>query len=128
MLTLAAADTLAAVAQTAATVTCTIFGMELVGGTENYKALYQGQLAAADAVIYTAPASTTSFIKSIHVVNTNAGATQTFQLFRGGIVAANAITPVISLPAGGFAMYGEDGWRVYTNAGAQVTTSPLTLL
>jgi hypothetical protein len=128
LLTLAAGETLAAAVQTAATITLTIEGMELLGGTESYKTLYQAQPAVAATVIYTTPGSTTTFVKSIHVVNTNVGATQTFQLFRGGTAAANAITPVVTLPAGGWAVYGEDGWRVFTNTGALVQQAILTLL
>lgn len=118
MLTLAAADTLAGVAQTASKVTCTIHGMEFSAGVETYKVLDQRQLAATAATIYTAPASTQSFVKTIAVVNTDTVNPQTFQLFRGGTAAANAITPVITLPAGGMATY-EDGfgWEVMTAAG-----------
>lgn len=118
MLTLAAADTLGGVAQTAAKVTCTVFGMELNAGTETYKALAQLQLAIAAATIYTAPASTVAFVRSILVVNTDAAATNTFQLFRGGLAAANAITPNIMLPAGGGACYEDgQGWVVFDNQG-----------
>lgn len=118
MLTLAAADTLAAVAQSATTVTCTVFGMELNAGTETYKVLDQRQLAAAAATIYTVPASTSAFVRSITLVNTNAGASQTFQLFRGGLVAANAITPSITIPAGGMAVYEDgEGWKIYNSSG-----------
>lgn len=118
MLTLATADTLAGVAQTASKVTCTVYGMELNGTTEVYKVLAQLQLAAAAATIYTVPASNTAFVRSITVVNTDTVNTQTFQLFRGGLIAANAITPNITLPAGGMAMY-EDGygWEIMTAAG-----------
>lgn len=128
MLTLAAADTIAGVAQTTATVTCTLFGMELNAGTEVYKVLDQRQLANAAATIYTAPGSTTAFIKSILVVNTSATATQTFQLFRGGTAAANAITPLYTLPAGGSATYEDgNGWEFYNNLGQILgsTSAPL---
>jgi len=118
MLTLAAADTLAGVAQTAATVTSTVFGMELNAGAETYKVLDQRQLANAAATIYTAPASTTAFVKSITAINTNAGASQTFQYFRGGLVAANAITPSITIPAGGMATYEDgQGWKIHNSSG-----------
>lgn len=118
MLLLAAADTLAGVAQQASEVTCTIFGMELNAGTEVYKVLDQRQLAAAVATIYTAPGSTQAFIRSIMVVNTDVANTNTFQLFRGGTAAANAITPLFVLPPGGCAVY-EDGvgWTVFNNLG-----------
>jgi hypothetical protein len=108
MLTLAANDTIAGVASAATEVTCTIFGMELNGTTETYKVLDQRQLAAAAATIYTATANGPTFVKSITVVNTNTTTARTFQLFRGGTADANAITPVINLPAGGAANY-EDG-------------------
>jgi hypothetical protein len=70
--------------------------------------LYQGQLAAAAATIYTATANGPTFVRTITIVNTDTVSANTFQLFRGGTAAANAITPVINLPAGGAANY-EDG-------------------
>ena len=80
MLTLAANDTLAGVASAATEVTCTVFGMELNTSTnaETYKVLIQLQLAAAAATIYTATANGPTFVRSIHVVNTNAAATRAF--------------------------------------------------
>jgi len=117
MLTLAAADTLAGVASAGTIVTSTIFGMELAAGVETYKVLDQRQLAAAAATIYTVPTSTTAFIRSITVVN-NDSVTRTFQYFRGGTAAANAITPVITLPIGGMAIYEDgQGWTVYDSTG-----------
>jgi hypothetical protein len=112
VITLDAADTLAAVASAATMVTSTVFGMELNAGVEVYKVLDQRQLAAAAATIYTVPASTTAFIKTIMVVNNDAAA-RTAQYFRGGTAAANAVTPSITIPAGGMAIY-EDGlgWSV----------------
>lgn len=108
MITLAAADTIAAIADVASKVTITIFGMELNGTTEVYKVLYQGQAPSSATTIYTAPGSTQAFIRSITVVNTDTGASHTIQLFRGGTAAANAITPVITLAANGVVNY-EDG-------------------
>lgn len=121
MLTLAAADTIAGVASSASKVTCTIFGMELNAGTETYKVLDQRQLAAAAATIYTVPASTQAFIRSITVVNTDTVNAVTFQLFRGGTGAANAITPVMALSAGGSMVY-EDGYGWMTSSIAVGTT------
>lgn len=129
MLTLAAADTLAGVAQTATTVTCTIFGMELNAGAEVYKVIDQRQLAAAAATIYTVPGSTTAFIKTITVVNNNLTTAQSFQLFRGGTAAVNAITPPITLPPGGYATYEDgDGWMVYNSFGMVMSASQASLL
>ena len=131
MLTLAAADTLAAGASAATEVTCTVFGMELNGTTEVYKVLDQRQLAAAPATIYTAPTSTTAFIKTI-MLNNNGTVVRTFRLFRGGTAAANALTPNFSVLPGGAAVY-EDGigWSFYNsggqllqNSGAPITAIP----
>jgi len=117
MLTLAAADTLAAGASAASMVTSTIFGMELSGGTETYKVLDQRQLAASPATIYTVPGSTTGFVRSIMVVN-NDTVSRTFQYFRAGTAAANAITPVFTLGAGCSAVYEDSmGWLFYTASG-----------
>jgi hypothetical protein len=121
VLVLAAADTLAGVAGAASQVTCTIFGMELNAGTETYKVLDQRQLAAAAATIYTAPDSTVAFVKSIHVVN-NDTAARSFQLFRGGTVAANAITPAITLQPGGYAVYSEGAWKTYNSFGMELVS------
>jgi len=113
MYILAAADTLAGIADVASKITCTIFGMELNAGVEVYKVLDQRQLASSAATIYTVPASTQAFIRTISVINTDVAASHTFQLFRGGTAAVNAITPIFNLPAGGSAIY-EDGvgWSV----------------
>lgn len=123
MLTLAAADTLAAGASVGSQVTCTVFGMELNGTTETYKVLDQRQLAASPATIYTAPALTTAFIKTI-MVNNNDTVTRTFRLFRGGTANANAITPTFSLLPGGCAVY-EDalGWQFFNSAGQMLTAT-----
>lgn len=123
MILLAAADTLAAGASVASQVTMTVFGMELNAGTEVYKVLDQRQLANSPATVYTAPSSTTAFIRSI-MVNNNDTVMRTFRLFRGGTAAANAITPTFSILPSGCAVY-EDalGWRFYNNAGQQLTAS-----
>lgn len=118
MLTLATGDTLAGVADVTTSVVMTVFGMELNGTTEAYKVLQQGALPTSAATQYTAPPSNTAFIRSITVVNTDAAATHTFQLFRGGTVAANAITPVLTIPISGMAVYEDgQGWNVYNSLG-----------
>lgn len=117
MITLAAADTIAAGASAASAVTCTIFGMELNAGTEVFKVLDQRQLAAAPATIYTVPTSNQAFIRSISIVNTSA-VPQTFQLFRGGTGAANALIPPLTINAGYTYFYEDElGWRVVDTEG-----------
>jgi hypothetical protein len=117
MLLLAASDTIAGVADAASKVTVTMFGMELNGTTETYKALYQGQLSNSAGTVYTATANGPTFVRSIMVVNADT-ASHTFQLFRGGTAAGNAITPTITLPASYCAVYEDgNGWRVYSGSG-----------
>ena len=131
MKTLAAADTLAAGASVAAQLTSTVFGMEYsVALGEVYKVLDQRQLAATPATIYTAPALTTAFVRTITVVN-NDTVVRTAQFFRGGTAAANAITQPVSIPGGGMAVYEDgDGWTVYDSASNMQTgyTPPTGLL
>jgi hypothetical protein len=117
MLTLAAADTIAGGASAASLITVSMFGMEINAGTETYKCLYQGQLGNSVATIYTAPGSTVAIIKSIMIVNTDT-ASRTFQLFRGGTAAANAITPLITIQSQSVMSY-EDctGWQMLDYTG-----------
>lgn len=122
MITLAASDYLAADSTAATIVTYTIEGMELNAGSEVYKLLAQGQVASTIGTIYTAPASTTAFIKRMSFVN-NDTVMRTLELTRGGTAAANRITPIMEIPAGGMAEY-EDGkgWQML-NAQGQVLIS-----
>jgi len=131
MITIPASDTIAGAAPTGATeVTCTLFLMELNTATsaETYTKDQQ-QLAAAAATIYTATANGPTFVKAIHVVNTDASNASTFQLFAGGTAAANAITPVFTLLAGGVAVYSENGWQFFDSNGLlQIMGGPATIL
>lgn len=123
MIVLETGQTLRADADAASMLTSTIFGMELDTSTqvETYKVLDQRQIAATVATIYTVPASTCTFIKSILVVN-NDSVARTFQYFVGGTAAANAITPNFSILPGGSAVY-EDGkgWQFYNSTGQLLT-------
>lgn len=118
MIVLATTNTLAAGASVATQLTTTVMGMELNAGVEVYKLLYgPTQLGNTVATIYTVPASTTAFVKSIHVVNNDTSArTATFAV--NGTVAANYILPPVTIPAGGFALFiAERGWTVYDSTG-----------
>jgi YVTN family beta-propeller protein len=137
MLFLAAADYLAGVADAASKVTCTISGDEITvaTGADAGKVLDQRQLAAAAATIYTVPAGTVTVVKTIIVVNTDT-VTRTFQLFRGGTGAGNAITSLISLAAG-YAWVRDDsgdhvtdtlGQLAYAMPGYQPLDSDLTAI
>lgn len=117
MLTLATTNTISGVASVASQMTCTIMGMELNGTTEVYKILDQRQLASSVATIYTVPSSTTTFVKTITIVN-NDTAARTFSLYLNGTGAANKITPTYEVPAGGQAVYEDSlGWAFYTANG-----------
>ena len=124
MIVLAASGTLAAGASSASKLTCTVFGMTLNAGVETYSILDQRQLANSPATIYTVASSTQCFIKSISVINTDLFTSYTFQFFSGGTAAANAITPVYSIPPGGGAFY-EDGkgWQIINKVGQKLESS-----
>ena len=114
MLTLAAADTIAAKATTGQ-VALTIMGMELNAGTEVYKVLAQLQLSDTAATVYTVPGSTTAFVKSMHAVNLT-GAQESFRIYVNGLTVAKSITPDVELMENGWATYDENGWQVYGSA------------
>ena len=71
---------------------------------ETYKKLYQGVLTASAATVYTVPASTSTIIKSMRIVNTSASSA-TIKLFQSGTADANVILPATSIDAGGFAEF-----------------------
>jgi hypothetical protein len=125
MLTIPASSTIAGSAPSGASeVTCTLNLMELNDSTqaETYTTDQQ-QLALSAATIYTATADGPTLVRSIHVVNTDAANVSTFQLFVGGTAAANAITPVFTLPAGGSATYEDsEGWTFLDNLGKVKST------
>lgn len=123
MIVLEAGKTLQGIAGTATAITYTVDGMELNAGVEAYKTLAQGQLAAAAGVLYTAPASTQTFIKSIHLANATASDVTGIKLFIGGTAAANQITGSLTIPANGWAVFGENGWNVYDALGARQVRS-----
>lgn len=120
MLTLAAAETLRAVAASATAITYTVFGMELNAGVESYKTLAQGQLPSSAGTLYTAPASTQTFVKSIHFANATGADVTGVKLFKNGTVAANQITGSLTIPANGWAVYNDDGWAVFNALGEQL--------
>ncbi len=123
MIVLEAAKTLSGIAASATAITYTIEGMELASGVETYKTLAQGQLASSAGTLYTVPSSTSAFIKSIHLVNATASDVSGIKLFIGGTAAANQITGSLTIPANGWAHFGENGWNVYDANGARYVRS-----
>jgi hypothetical protein len=113
---LATGDTITGVAGSATAITYTISGDEIAAGADAFKVLAQGQLPSSVGTLYTVPASTAAIVKTIHLANMTAG-TVTARLNVKGTAAAHAILPPISILAGGFAVYADDGWRVYNDQG-----------
>lgn len=122
MLTLATGEFIAADCDAASVMNYTIFGMEKNGSTEDYKILAQGQLSNTVGVIYTAPGSNTSFIRTIIIVNTDTVA-RSFQLFANGTTLATSISSIYVLQAGESAVYEDgQGWK-FTDINGQLKQS-----
>src|SRR5438034_2063625 len=118
MITLAATNTIQAVCGTATALTCTIFGMELAtSGVETYKVLSQGQIAASVATLYTVPASTTAFVKTIQVANATGTAVTGVILYANGTAAANQITGSLTVPANGLLIISDKEMGMSDNSG-----------
>lgn len=85
--------------------------------TDTYKTLYQGYLPTTAGALYTVPNGPTALgaiVKHMTVVNVT-GAAATFQLFRNGTAASNAITPSsMTVPANGLMEW--DGTDAYLSA------------
>lgn len=120
-LALATGQTIGGSAGTAAAVTYTMFGDEIVGTTDAYKVLAQGQLSTSAAALYTTPASTQALVKTILLANTTASPI-TVTLYVNGTAVTNQIA-TIPIPSNGEAVWGEDGWQVQDGNGRIMTTS-----
>lgn len=60
-------------------------------------------VASGTSTVFTGTALHTYTIKRVKIANTDTANAKTFQLFIGGSAAANAITPVFTIDAGGMA-------------------------
>jgi hypothetical protein len=122
MIILETGRTLNGVTSANTSIAASIFGMELSNtGTETYKVLYQNHIPNSNTTLYTTPAGTTTFIRTITLVNNNT-ASQTVQLFTGGTNSNNAITPPTTLAPSYQSIY-EDGagWQTYDTSGNILT-------
>lgn len=126
MINLGAGDTLAGTATALNTVTYTITGLEVLSpaNTETYKRLVgPAQLPNTVTVLYTVPALTSAFIKTIHLQNTVTTAQSiSFYINSPTAVAANLLKTLI-IPANGSAIFNQEGWEVYDINGALLTTT-----
>lgn len=129
MINLATGNDLRAAAGSNTAITYTITGMELLstGPTETYKILAgPAQLTTSVAVIYgPVAASTSTFIKTIHLQNTTASPV-TVDFYINGSAASNRIHS-INIPLNGSAIFNQEGWTVYDSNGSMLFTSPTTL-
>lgn len=119
MFTLAASNTISAVAGASTALSCTIFGMELNTSTQTevYKILYQNSLPNTPQTIYTVPATNEAFVKTIVISNDTVNDV-TFTLYVNGTASSNKVTPTYTILEGGQAVY-EDGkgWSFYNQSG-----------
>jgi hypothetical protein len=117
MYILDATDTLEAMADVAAKVTVTVHGMTHTTLADVYLTAYQGQPGDSATTLYTVPASTQLFVKSITIANLDA-APRTITMWQAGNADTNVILPTVTLQGGEYATYGGDGWRFYDVTGA----------
>lgn len=96
--------------------------------TTNAISRLAGPTAAASgtSTLLTVPAGHLYTIKKIRIVNTDASNSKTFQLFINGSAAGNAITPVLTVDAGGFAE-SDDFIVLAATDTLQITTSATLL-
>src|SRR3990167_4200701 len=118
MIILEANDTLAALASAATAITLTGYGCEKAT-SNTFKKLFQTQVAASATTIYTAPASTEVFIKTIIATNPT-GTARTLRLYHDGTNDATTILPAISIVAGGMAGYADGRWTFYNSSGGAI--------
>lgn len=126
-LTLAATNTLQAVAGAANAITYTLYGDEIAGtpATDTFKVLGQGRVPNSVGVIYTVPAATQTLVKRATFSNTTAGAVA-LTLYTNGTAAANQ-TESFSIPANGQVVMGDEGWKTIDANGALITTAVISL-
>jgi hypothetical protein len=68
--------------------------------TTTPKTLVHTQPTAAGATVYTTPGATVTVVRHMRCTNKDSSS-HTLELFRNGSAAANALTEVITIPAGG---------------------------
>lgn len=122
MIIVAAGNTIQAGASAATSLTLTAFGLEQAAGVNAYKTLFGPvQLGNSVGVLYTVPASTTAFIKTIVIANTSGGPV-TASLYLNGSTAAFQQAS-IPIPANGEAIWAGDGWKVIDANGNTLVAS-----
>src|SRR3990167_8567363 len=118
MIILEASDTLSGVAAAASAITITGYGLEKAS-SNTYKKLFQAQVSDSAGTLYTAPASTEVFIKTIIATNPT-GTARTLRLYHDGTNDATTILPAVSIVAGGMAVYADGRWTFYNSSGGAI--------
>jgi len=114
MITISKKSVVAGVAGTASVIDYSIMGSEKSPFDQrDVKTLAQGQLAGTAAALYTAPTVAPGRVEAVFLANTSGTAVTGVYLTVDGY----RITPSFTIPAYGAAVYGPDGWKVYTTVG-----------
>lgn len=118
MLTLNPTDTLSGSADSAAVITCTMFGDAVTDGLDAFRVLYQGALPMTPATLLPA-GEAQRLVKTIQLANTVNSAVS-FQFYVNGVASVNRMVSM-TIPALGSASFGQDGWHVYDSRGNLLT-------
>jgi hypothetical protein len=114
MITISKGSVLGGVAGTAAVIDYSIMGSEKSQyDARDVKTLAQGELDDEAAALYTAPTVAPGRIEAVFLANTSGTAVTGVYL----TVDDYQITPALTIPAHGAAVYGPDGWKTYTTVG-----------
>lgn len=125
MITLGQTNTLQGMASVQSGITYTIFGAELLGSSESYKVLAQGQLPIFTAPLYTVAASTTAFIKRIELTNTTTGNISGINFYINGSGDVNKIKSNFTIPSNYSTVFDGDGWQTYDTNGNTLTATSI---
>jgi hypothetical protein len=92
-------------------------------GAETLGKLYQGQLPASAAVLFTVTSGQSYIIKTISVTNSTGSSVSGVQLFLSGSAGANSLVGPFTLAAGSTATFSENGWSVTDTNGQRLNGS-----
>ena len=122
MLVIDSADILAGVAGTASAITITVTGVSvnISTGVETFGNLYQGQLPASAATLFTVTTGQAYIIKTISVTNSTGSSVTGIQLFLSGTGGANSLVGPLALDAGNTLTFSENGWSATNNLGQTI--------
>lgn len=112
MIIIPASGTLQAKAGTASVISVTISSDSVSSGVDTFQSTQPAQLLTTAATLLTAGGSAQVLISDIHLSNTSLFTVNNVVLYIGGSAAINQITS-FNIPAGGEAVYTNNGWQVF---------------